>query len=90
MRVDPSYITNLVGSLDQAQATEQQLTSESVSYTHLLGEFASEALGRALSERGGFGMATSIVRDLSQTGNNATTTQVTGKLHGNTVMKTLE
>jgi flagellar hook-associated protein 3 FlgL len=28
MRVDPSYITNLVGSLDQAQATEQQLTSE--------------------------------------------------------------
>jgi len=28
MRVDPSYITNLVGSLDQTQATEQQLTSE--------------------------------------------------------------
>jgi len=28
MRVDPSYITNLVGSLNQAQANEQQLTSE--------------------------------------------------------------
>ncbi len=28
MRVDPSYITNLVGSLDQAQANEQQLSSE--------------------------------------------------------------
>jgi flagellar hook-associated protein 3 FlgL len=28
MRVDPFYITNLVGSLDQAQASEQQLTSE--------------------------------------------------------------
>jgi len=28
MRVDPFYITNLVGSLDQAQANEQQLTSE--------------------------------------------------------------
>jgi flagellar hook-associated protein 3 FlgL len=28
MRVDPSYITNLVGSLDQAQSTEQQLSSE--------------------------------------------------------------
>lgn len=28
MRVDPYYITNLVGSLDQAQASEQQLTSE--------------------------------------------------------------
>jgi flagellar hook-associated protein 3 FlgL len=28
MRVDPSYITNLVGSLDEAQSNEQQLTSE--------------------------------------------------------------
>lgn len=28
MRVDPLYVTNLVGSLDQAQATEQQLTAE--------------------------------------------------------------
>ena len=28
MRVDPSYITNLVGSLDQAQSNEQQLSSE--------------------------------------------------------------
>ncbi len=28
MRVDPSYITNLVGSLDQAQSSEQQLSAE--------------------------------------------------------------
>lgn len=28
MRVDPSYMTNLVGSLDQAQANQQQLTAE--------------------------------------------------------------
>jgi len=28
MRVDPNYLTNLAGSLDQSQATEQQLTSE--------------------------------------------------------------
>jgi flagellar hook-associated protein 3 FlgL len=28
MRVDPSYVTNLVGSLDLAQASEQQLTAE--------------------------------------------------------------
>jgi flagellar hook-associated protein 3 FlgL len=28
MRVDPSYVSNLVGSLDQAQANEQQLTAE--------------------------------------------------------------
>jgi flagellar hook-associated protein 3 FlgL len=28
MRVDPSYVTSLVGSLDQAQANQQQLTAE--------------------------------------------------------------
>lgn len=28
MRVDPSYVTNLVGSLDQSQLSEQQLTAE--------------------------------------------------------------
>jgi flagellar hook-associated protein 3 FlgL len=28
MRVDPSYVTNLVSSLDQTQASEQQLTAE--------------------------------------------------------------
>jgi flagellar hook-associated protein 3 FlgL len=28
MRVDPFYVSNLVGSLDQTQASEQQLTSE--------------------------------------------------------------
>ncbi|MGA2887330.1 MAG: flagellar hook-associated protein 3 [Terracidiphilus sp.] len=28
MRVDPYYVTNLVGSLDQAQASEEQLSSE--------------------------------------------------------------
>ena len=28
MRVDPYYVTNLVSSLDQAQASQQQLTAE--------------------------------------------------------------
>jgi flagellar hook-associated protein 3 FlgL len=28
MRVDPSYVSNLVGALDQSQANEQQLTAE--------------------------------------------------------------
>src|SRR5579859_696400 len=28
MRVDPSYVSNLVGSLNQAQASAQQLTEE--------------------------------------------------------------
>jgi Rod binding domain-containing protein len=34
-----------------------------------LGEFASEALGRALSEHGGLGIADSIVHSLSHAGN---------------------
>jgi Rod binding domain-containing protein len=35
----------------------------------ILGEFAAEALGSALSEHGGLGIASSIVRSLSHTGN---------------------
>jgi Rod binding domain-containing protein len=55
-----------------------------------LGAFASEALGRGLSEHGGFGIASSIVRQLTPKGNTSVTAQVTGELHGNTVMKTHE
>jgi Rod binding domain-containing protein len=55
-----------------------------------LGEYASEALGRALSEQGGFGIAKSIVKDLSHTGNLNGTVPVTGNLHGDTVIKALE
>jgi Rod binding domain-containing protein len=36
-----------------------------------LGGFASEALGRALSEHGGLGIAGSVVRSLSHAGNKA-------------------
>ncbi len=53
-----------------------------------LGAFASEALGRGLSEHGGFGIATSIVRQLTPKGNTQVPAQVTGNLHGNTAMKT--
>jgi len=53
-----------------------------------LGAFTSEALGRGLSEQGGFGIATSIVRQLSSAGNQKGTSPVTGNLHGNTVIKT--
>lgn len=58
--------------------------------TGALGQFASESLGQALSEQGGFGIATGIIKQLSSQGNKAVTTQVTGNLHGNTVMKSRE
>jgi len=51
-----------------------------------LGEFASEALGMALSERGGFGVANSIVRDLSRTGNRSRAPGVTGIPPADTVI----
>ena len=59
-----------------------------------LGEFATEALGRALSDQGGFGIATNIVRELTPSSATSVTSPVTGQvitnLHGNTVMNSLE
>jgi Rod binding domain-containing protein len=53
-----------------------------------LGEFASEALGQALSARGGFGIANEIVKELSHSGNQNGTGKVTKNLHSNTEMRT--
>jgi Rod binding domain-containing protein len=55
-----------------------------------LGDYASECLGRSLSEHGGFGIANRIVQQLSHSGNKSSTGQVTGNLHGNTAMRVLE
>ncbi len=46
-----------------------------------LGEFASEALGRALSEHGGFGIGNRIVGQLSHSGNRTESAPVTENLH---------
>lgn len=62
--------------------------------TGALGEFASEALGNALSEHGGFGIADQIVNQLSRSGSRAGNQhengKVTGKPHSNTVMRAPE
>ena len=55
--------------------------------TGALGEFASEALGRALSERGGLGIADRIVKELSRSGNHHENGKVIRNLHGNTVVR---
>jgi Rod binding domain-containing protein len=52
-----------------------------------LGEFAAEALGQALSQQGGFGIANRIVKDLSHSGNPRPAGKVTGNLQGDTVMR---
>jgi Rod binding domain-containing protein len=53
----------------------------------VLGEFASEALGQGLSERGGFGIAAGIVRELSAPGHKSGSGKAAGKGNGNAVMK---
>lgn len=55
-----------------------------------LAEFASETLGQALSQRGGFGIADRIIAELSRNGTQKVTHKVTRDLHGNTVMRTLK
>lgn len=49
-----------------------------------LAEFASESLGRALSERGGLGIADRIVQSFSHPGNDARSAKAARNVHGNT------
>ena len=55
-----------------------------------LGEFASEALGRALSNGGGFGIATSIVKHLSPQGNHKGAIPGTEGLHMSTIKRSAD
>jgi Rod binding domain-containing protein len=55
--------------------------------TGALGEYAGEALGRALSEGGGFGIATRILGQVSHSGNQPTVVPVTTNLHVDTGMR---
>jgi Rod binding domain-containing protein len=49
-----------------------------------LGSFAGEALGKALSEHGGFGIAKSIIRQLSAASNHSGNSTVPKSLNGTT------
>lgn len=51
-----------------------------------LSEFAAEALGRGMSERGGFGIAHRIVGELSHSAMRDVSGKVTTNQHGNTVI----
>jgi Rod binding domain-containing protein len=80
----------LFGEGDDAQDSGIALGSGSGS-GGALADFASEALGQALSEHGGFGIADEILRELApaagaQTGANVAS-KVTASPHRNTVMR---
>lgn len=53
-------------------------SDEDSNSTGALGEFAGEALGRAISEHGGFGIADSILHRLSHSGNRPSPPSETG------------
>lgn len=55
-----------------------------------LGEFASEALGQSLSERGGLGIANQIIQELSHRGNQHEIGKVTRNLHQDHGMRASE
>jgi len=46
-------------------------------------EYAGEALGRGLSDRGGFGIADRMIAQLSQSGNRTASVPVTANRHSN-------
>ena len=69
---------------------EDEDTASDAGSNGALGEFASQALGQALSQQGGFGIAKSILRDLSHSGNKAESGKVTGNLRGNTGIRTFK
>jgi Rod binding domain-containing protein len=52
--------------------------------TGALGDYAGESLGRALSEQGGFGIADSIIAQVSQSGNRPAPAPVIGNPHADT------
>jgi hypothetical protein len=56
--------------------------------TGALGDYAGEALGRALSEAGGFGIANRILGQFSRSGNQPNVVPVTENQHIDTGMRT--
>jgi len=64
--------------------TESGGLGGSDSGSKILGEFGSEALGKALSDQGGFGIANQIIAQFSRSGNRSGTESVTRKEDFNT------
>jgi Rod binding domain-containing protein len=58
--------------------------------TGALREFAAEALGQSLSERGGFGIAKSVIQELSHAGNQPGSGKVPKNLHQDHEMRAYE
>ena len=87
-RPDDEGVANPLTSGDAL--TGEDDSDAGVGSSGALSQFASDALGQALSVRGGFGIADRIVHELSHSGKPSGTGKVTGNLHGNTANQTNE
>jgi Rod binding domain-containing protein len=76
----------LLKPMTAASSDEDQEDGGGLSSGSALGDYASEALGRALSQQGGFGIATRIIGSFSHSGNHSVTNTVTKLGTSNTVI----
>lgn len=91
IRAAHEFEAQMLKELLQPMTGNDELTGEDeqagdAGTNRALGEFASEALGRALSQGKGFGLAERIVHDLSHSGSGCQSGKVTGIQHHNTVI----
>lgn len=88
VRAAHEFEAQMLKELLQPMTGDSTLTGGDAGANSTLKEFASEALGRALSQGGGFGIANRIVHDLSHSGPQCQTVEVTENHHDDTVIST--
>jgi Rod binding domain-containing protein len=76
----------LLKPMTASASDEDQGDGDDLGSGSALGEYASEALGRALSQQGGFGIANKIIGSFSHSGNLPVTDTVTKLGTSNTVI----
>jgi Rod binding domain-containing protein len=79
---EAQMMTELLKPMTQSDGLTGDAADSSSGSGGALSEFASDAFGRALSEQGGFGIATSIVRSLSHSGRPSQSVQGTEDQRG--------
>ncbi len=88
---EAQMMKELLRPLREADASDGSDSGEDgIGTAGAIGDFASETLARAISENGGFGIASMIAKQLTPVCNQNETVPVTGMLLGNTAMKLAE
>lgn len=69
-----------------SEMSEEENQETGLGSGNVLSDFASEALGRALSQRGGIGIAHELLQNFAQKRNGVESGDMTGKLHQNVLI----